>query len=105
VFGGDYNEIIRLFHDEQQVREAAFAATRDAVASGRFELVAQTFFLAPVGYKSFADFEQKVINVTHTEHRLSNQLHQQVRAKFEGHMTEDGARFEAPFRVDLLRKS
>jgi ubiquinone/menaquinone biosynthesis C-methylase UbiE len=105
VFGGDYNEIIRLFHDEQQVREAAFAATRDAVASGRFELVAQTFFLAPVGYKSFADFEQKVINVTHTEHRLSNQLHQQVQAKFEGHMTEDGARFEAPFRVDLLRKS
>jgi SAM-dependent methyltransferase len=105
VFGGDYNEIIRLFHDEQQVREAAFAATRDAVASGRFELVAQTFFLAPVGYKSFADFEQKVINVTHTEHRLSNQLYQQVRAKFEAHMSADGARFEAPFRVDLLRKA
>jgi SAM-dependent methyltransferase len=104
VFGGDYNEIMRLFHDEQQVREAAFDATRQAVASGRFALVSQTFFLAPVGYKSFAEFEQKVINVTHTEHRLSDELYQQVRAKFEGHMGADGARFEAPFRVDLLRK-
>jgi SAM-dependent methyltransferase len=104
VFGGDYNEIMRLFHDEERVREAAFAATREAVASSRFALVSQTFFLAPVGFRSFADFEQKVINVTHTEHRLSNELYQQVRARFEGHMTDDGARFEAPFRVDLLRK-
>jgi SAM-dependent methyltransferase len=104
VFGGDYNEILRLFHDEQQVREAAFEATRDAVDAGLFELVSETFFLAPVRYKSFADFEQKVIQVTHTEHRLSPELLERVRAKFEAHLGEDGARFLAPFRVDLLRK-
>jgi SAM-dependent methyltransferase len=104
VFGGDYNEILRLFHDEQQVREAAFEATRDAVDSGLFELVSQTFFLAPVRYKSFADFEQKVIQVTHTEHRLSPELLERVRAKFEAHLGPDGAKFLAPFRVDLLRK-
>jgi SAM-dependent methyltransferase len=105
VFGGDYNEILRLFHDEEQVRAAAFNATRDAVDSGRFGLVSQTFFLAPVRYKSFADFETKVINVTHTEHHLSAELHGQVRAKFESYMTERGVEFEAPFRVDLLRKT
>jgi SAM-dependent methyltransferase len=104
VFGGEYNEILRLFHDEQQVREAAFEATRDAVDSGLFELVSQTFFLAPVRYKSFADFEQKVIQVTHTEHRLSPELLERVRAKFEAHLGPDGAKFLAPFRVDLLRK-
>jgi SAM-dependent methyltransferase len=105
VFGGDYNEILRLFHDEERVREAAFEATRDAVDAGLFDLVSQTFFLAPVRYRSFADFEKKVIQVTHTEHRLSPELVEQVRAKFEAHLDADGASFEAPFRVDLLRKA
>jgi SAM-dependent methyltransferase len=105
VFGGDYNEILRLFHDEQRVREAAFEATRKAVGEGLFALVSQTFFLSKVKYNSFADFEQKVIGVTHTEHRLSPALLAQVRTKFEAHLGPDGARFLAPFRVDLLRKA
>jgi len=109
VFGGDYNEILRLFHDERQVREAAFEATRAAVDAGLFALVSQTFFRAKVRYKSFDEFEQKVIQVTHTEHRLSPALHAQVKARFEAHLGPDGANasgaeFLAPFRVDLLRK-
>lgn len=105
VFGGDYNEILRLFHDEQRVREAAFAATRSAVDSGLLALVSQTFFLAPVRYRDFDEFERKVIAVTHTEHRLSPELAAQVRARFESHMTTRGAEFAAPFRVDLLQKN
>jgi SAM-dependent methyltransferase len=105
VFDGAYNEILRLFHDEEAVREAAFAATRAAVEEGLFELVAETFFQAPVRYKSFADFEQKVIRVTHTEHLLSPALHERVRAAFDAHLGPDGAKFLAPFRVDLLRKA
>lgn len=104
VFGGDYNDLLRLFHDEQAVREAAFAATRRAVESAQLALVSQTFFLAPVRYRSFAEFEQKVIGVTHTEHRLSDATYLRVRARFERHMGERGAEFQAPFRVDLLQK-
>lgn len=105
VFGGDYNEILRLFHNEEKVRAAAFEATRAAVDAGSFELVSQTFFRAKVKYRSFADFEQKVIQVTHTEHRLSPALHAQVQSAFEAHLGPDGANFLAPFRVDLLRKA
>lgn len=104
VFDGDYNEIMRLFHDEEKVREAAFGATRDAVGSGLFELVSQTFFRARVRYRDFAEFDKKVLQVTHTEHCLSPELLAQVKAKFESSMGPDGARFLAPFRVDLLRK-
>jgi ubiquinone/menaquinone biosynthesis C-methylase UbiE len=104
VFGGDYNEILRLFHDEQQVREAAFEATCMAVRSGQLLLVSQTFFRAAVRYRDFAEFEQKVIGATHTRHVLSPTLLAQVRARFDLHMGPHGASFEAPFRVDLLQK-
>jgi hypothetical protein len=104
VFDGDYNAILALFHDERLVRQAAFDATVRAVASGRFALVSQTFFLAPVRYRDFAAFERAVIGATHTRHRLSPAVLAEVRARFVAHMTEHGASFHAPYRVDLLRR-
>ncbi|MDR9436782.1 MAG: class I SAM-dependent methyltransferase [Thiohalophilus sp.] len=104
IFAGDFNEILRLFHDEQQVREAAFNTLQQAVEAGRFELVEETFFNAPMHFEDFADFDNKVINATHTEHRLDEALYQQVKARFAAHQGEDGARFEMPIRVDLLRR-
>ncbi len=104
VFAGEFNEILRLFHDERAVREAAFSAVRHAVEEGLFLLGQQTFFQAPMYFEDFADFEQKVIGVSHTDHRLSRALHDQVRGAFESHMTDAGARFHMPIRVDLLHK-
>ncbi len=104
VFAGDFNEILRLFHDEQKVREAAFASVRRAVETGQLLLEGQTFFLSPMRFSDFSDFENKILKVTHTQHRLSDALHEEVRLKFMDHMTEDGAVFHMPIRVDLLRK-
>lgn len=104
IFAGEYNEILRLFHDEEQVRKAAFEAVKRAVDAGRMTLVRQIFFKAPVRFRDFAQFERGVLNVTHTNHRLSPQLHETVREKFERHLTPDGALFQAPMRVDLLRR-
>lgn len=104
VFAGDYNDILRIFHDEEKVRLAAFAAVRRAVESGLMELVTEKFFLAPLKYENFTQFEERVINVTHTDHRLTPQQFAQVREKFLRHMTKNGAVFFTPMRVDLLRK-
>ncbi len=105
VFAGEFNEVLRMFHDEQAVREAAFAAVTRAVDSGLLELAGQTFFQSPTHFRDFAEFENRILKVTHTEHSLAPELYAAVKARFEGHMTPDGAHFSTPIRVDLLRKA
>ena len=104
VYAGDFNEVLRLFHDEQAVREAAFEAVRATVEAGELELAAQRFFDTRVEFADFADFEQRVLGVTHTNHELSPALYETVRRTFEGYQGPDGARFTLPIRVDLLRR-
>ncbi len=104
VFAGEFNEILRLFHDEKQVREAAFSAVKKAVDGGLFSLVEEIFFNSPMQFESFADFENRVIRATHTEHRLDEKLYDLVKQRFEAHVGDDGAHFLMPVRVDLLKK-
>lgn len=104
VYAGEFNEILRMFHDEKAVREAAFGAVQRAVRGGAFELVAQKFFDTPGHFDSFEQFDQRIMKVTHTQHRLSPELYQAVREKFMRHVTAQGADFRNPIRVDLLRK-
>lgn len=105
IFAGEFNDILRLFHDEQKVREAAFNALKKAVDSGLFKLVEEVFFNASMRFESFAEFETKTINVTHSPHSLDDKLYQQVKQKFESHLGNDGAHFLMPMRVDLLQKT
>jgi hypothetical protein len=95
---------MRLFHDEKVVRQAAFDAVERAVTAGQLELVEQIFFNAPGHYRDFEHFENRMLNVTHTEHQISDDLYQQVKAAFQQHMGDDGAHFMKPSRVDLLRR-
>lgn len=104
VFAGDYNDVMRAFHDEQEVRREAFSAIQRAVAAGLFELVREKFFQVPVRFRDFADFESRTINVTHTEHHLTPQQRAEVEQRFAGNLTAEGALFHQQMRVDLLRK-
>jgi ubiquinone/menaquinone biosynthesis C-methylase UbiE len=104
VYAGDFNEILRMFHDEKRVRQAAFDACRQAVENGDFELVGQYFFNAPMRFAGFEDFEKSVIGATHTDHQLDDALFARVKKKFMKHVIDGDANFEMPIRVDLLRK-
>jgi ubiquinone/menaquinone biosynthesis C-methylase UbiE len=103
VFAGDFNEVLRMFHDESEVRRKAFEAVQRAVDGGVLELAGQRFFHTRNDFDDFADFENRVLAVTHTQHELSPELYEQVRKTFEGYMGPEGARFTMPIRVDLLR--
>lgn len=105
VYAGDFNDILRMFHDEKTMREAAFAAIERAVQRGLFDPIEQKFFNTPGHFDNFEQFEERVLQVTHTRHRLSPELYQAVKDKFMRHMTANGAEFLNPLRVDLLRRT
>ncbi len=104
VYGGEFNEILRLFNDEKIVREAAFEAIKDALESGMLESAAEYFFESPGHYADWKDFEQRMLNVTHTDHAIDADLYAKIKAAFMQHMEADGAHFMRPSRVNLLRK-
>ncbi len=105
IFAGDFNEILKLFHNEKIVREAAFAAELRAISSHRMELTTQRFFQQPIHFENFTQFEEQVLKATHTDHKLSPELFEEVHRQFDKAMTVNGADFHMPIRVDLLKKA
>lgn len=105
IYAGAFNELLRLFHDEQKVREAAFQHTQAAVDSGLLQLKQQIFFNAVTHFVDFAEFEQRIIGVTHTKHALSPELFTQVEMVFNQQMGKEGANFLTPQRIDWLQKA
>ncbi len=104
IFAGDFNEVLRLFHDEQQVREAAFSTIKKAVDDGLFSLVEETFFNASMRFEDFSEFENNTIKATHSRHKLDDDLYALVKQRFDQHIGDNGANFLMPVRVDLLQK-
>lgn len=105
IFSGDFNEILRIFHDEERVRNAAFDALKRAVESGLFSLQQEIFFKNPVEFENFNQFADKVIAVTHSEHKLSDEMLTKVKWKYKQTYIKNQGQFLAPIRVDLLSKS
>lgn len=104
VYAGEFNQILRLFNDEKTVRQAAFDALREAVDTGLFELAQELFFQSQSCFADFAEFEQRMLFPSHSDHRIDDALHQQIKAAFMPHLSAEGAEFINPQRVDLLRK-
>ncbi|MCK5662390.1 MAG: class I SAM-dependent methyltransferase [Thiotrichaceae bacterium] len=104
VFAGEFNEILRLFHDEQVVREEAFNTVKKVVDDGLFSLVDEVFFNSPLQFEDFTEFENHTIKVTYGDYRMDDDLYDRVKAQFEQHMGDEGVNFLHPIRVDLLQK-
>ncbi len=104
VFAGQFNEIMRLFHDEQSVRKAAFEAINSAVEEGTFTLEREYFFRNRIRMESWEQYEKGILGVTHTNHQLSDETYEEVKRRFIASRSDEGFVFEIPNRVDLLRK-
>lgn len=104
VFAGPFNEVMRLFHDEEAVRAAALAALRRAAERGLLQAVEERHFETPIVFRDFDDFVERMVRVTHTDLAVEGALLEAVRRRFEAHMGPGGARFLRPMRVNLMRR-
>lgn len=105
VFAGRFNEIMRLFHDEERVRRQAFDALCRAVKDGLFALEEEFFFSNVINMQSWQQYEDGMLNVSHTNHQLSAQILAEVKSRFLACRSKQGFVFEIPNRVDLLRRT
>lgn len=106
VFDGDFNEILRLFHDEQEVRSHAFDMIKSVVNAGTFALEEEIHFQQRTRFpRGFKDFEERILGSTFNNFSLTDDLLETVQMQFRQHEKEDGsAEFLTPLRVDLLVK-
>jgi len=104
VYGGAFNEVIRVFNDEGVVRAAAQVALDEALRTRDWVQVAERRFEMPVRFRDFADFEQRMMRPTFVDHRIDEHKLAAARAVFEPQLGPDGARFTRPMHVRLLRR-
>ncbi len=103
VFDGEFNDILRLFHDEKVVRQAAFNTVKKMVDDKVYELSEELFFYTPVLFENFDQYAEKVIGATHSDHQLSDELYRTVKQKFDTAYENNQGNFAIPIRVDLLQ--
>ncbi len=103
LFSGEQNELIAIFHNEEQIRIDAFEAIKEVVKTNKFKLFKEIFFQTEIRYDSFEDFEKKQVNLTYNNDKITSKLKEKIKEKFENF---GGAKrvFLKPFRVDILQK-
>lgn len=105
VYAGEFNEIVKAFHDEGHVRAEAYKALRRADAAGVMAEELEHEFMAPLAFRDYDDFVEKIVRATHSNHRYGAEVEAEVRSKLARHAGPDGAmKFIRPMRVNLLRK-
>ncbi len=103
LFQGKQNELIAIFHDEEQVRIDAFEAIKKSVEDEEFKLFREFFFQSEITYKSFEDFEKKQMNLTYNDHDMNENIKKKVKEKYES-FGSSKLTLSKPFRVDILQK-
>jgi ubiquinone/menaquinone biosynthesis C-methylase UbiE len=101
---GEFNEIVRLFHDEETVRAAAYAAIKRALAAGIFEDVEERIFETALSFRDYDDFVERIVKTTHSKLVLAPPIAAEVQEKFDKFMSPQGANFVRSNRLNLLRR-
>jgi len=105
LFQGQQNELIAMFHDEEQVRIDAFEAIKSFVEQDKIKLFKEMFFYQESSYKNYEDFKNKQMNLSYNDDNISKTLEEKIKEKYLSFANKDeSAHFLKPFRVDILQK-
>lgn len=105
IYDGALNHVVKPYNDEGVVRAAAQAAIDAALQTHAWTQQSERRFAIPRRFADFAEFEQRMINQTYADHRLDEATLAEVRRRFEQNMGANGAVFEQPMHVRLLRRA
>ena len=105
LFKGAQNELISMFHDEEQVRIDAFEHIKEAVENEQFKLFRELFFQTEVTYKNFEDFRTRQMNLSYNDNNMTKELEEKIKDKFNNYNNGKDVSFMKPFRVDILQKT
>ncbi|QKF81891.1 class I SAM-dependent methyltransferase [Halarcobacter ebronensis] len=101
---GKQNELVAMFHNEEEVRKDAFECIKDFVENEEMKLFKEFFFQTPITYKSFDDFVKRQMHNTYNEISVSDELKQKVNDKYNEFGGKELTLLK-PFRVDILQKN
>ncbi len=104
LFKGGQNELIAMFHNEEQVRIDAFEHIKEAVLNEEFKLFREIFFQTEITYKNFEDFKTKQMNLSYNNNSITKELEEKIENKFNSFNDGKETSFMKPFRVDILQK-
>jgi SAM-dependent methyltransferase len=105
VYAGPFNDIVKLFNDEGEVRALAQRALDEAVRAGGWREVASVRFDMPVAFRDFEEFDQRMMRPTFADHRIDEAKRARVREAFEHRAGPDGLRLLRPMHVRLLQRA
>jgi len=96
-YAGEYDRLRRAV-------DATGVALDEALHTRDWVQVAERRFEMPVRFRDFADFEQRMMRPTFADHFIDETILATTRAAFELHVGPDGAGFNRPMHVRLLRR-
>ncbi len=101
---GPHFELTLPIHDETEVRAAAYAAIKDAGATGLSE-DAELVYIHAVKHKSFEAFRERMVTINPDRRDLFDANADTLRATFEslGEARDDWWIFDQPMRVNVMR--
>lgn len=102
LYAGEFNEVMRLFHDEGTERAAAYSALQRACQSGGWDCLEEQVLDAELAFRDFDQFMDRMVH--HSGLSVPPDVLPAVKARFERAMTPTGARFIRQVRINLLRK-
>jgi len=103
LFKGGQNELVAMFHNEEQVRIDAFEHIKEAVEEEQFKLFREIFFQTELIYEDFEDFKTRQMNLSYNDNNITKELEEEIKNKFNSFNDGKRTSFMKPFRVDILQ--
>lgn len=102
LYAGEFNEVMRLFHDEGTERAAAYSAIQRACQGGGWKGMEEEILDVELAFRDFDEFMDRMVHRSGLG--VPAEILPAVRARFERSMTPTGARFVRQVRINLMGK-